>query len=79
MKVKLPKKLRVYFIPEEGCEEGVSASHNTHEVEVQVLDDSKLVLWFTDQSKKRLWRNERLLNPGLVLMTEEIKEDENGR
>ncbi len=76
MKVKLPKKLRVYFIPEEGCEEGVSASHNTYEVEVQVLDDSKLVLWFTDQSKKRLRRNERLLSPGLVLMTgEENKED----
>ena len=76
MKVELPKKLRVYFIQDE---EGASVSQNTYDVEVQVLDDNKLVLWFTDQSKKRLWRNERLLNPGLVLMTEEIKEDENSR
>lgn len=76
MKVELPEKLKVYFIPEEGSDNKASASKNTYSVEVQVLDNKRLVLWFTDRSKKRLWKNERLLNPGLVLMIDEENKEE---
>lgn len=76
MIIEVPKKMKVYFIPEEGTEEGTSASKNTYDVEVQQMDDTKLVLWFTDQSKKRLWRNERLLNPGLVLIMGDKNEED---
>lgn len=76
MKVKIPKKLKLYFVPEEGPEEGVSVSKNSYDVEVQVLDNNSLILWFPENSKKRLWRNERLLSSGLVLMLgKEDKED----
>lgn len=77
MKVKLPKKLKIYFIPEEDGENYPLTDENAYEVEVQVLSGHKLVMWFTDKSKKRLRRNEHILNPGLVLIAgEDNKEDD---
>lgn len=75
MKIKLPKKLKVCFIPEEVDGKYAKALNETYGVEVQVLDENRLVLWFTDKSKKRLRRNEHLLSPGLILMTGEDNEE----
>ena len=75
MKIKLPKKLKVCFIPEEVDGKYAKALNETYSDEVQVLDKNRLVLLFTDKSKKRLRRNEHLLSPGLILMTGEDNEE----
>ena len=75
MKIKLPKKLKVCFIPEEVDGKYAKALNEIYSDEVQVLDKNRLVLWFTDKSKKRLRRNEHLLSPGLILMTGEDNEE----
>ena len=75
MKIKLPKKLKVCFIPEEVDGKYAKALNEIYSDEVQVLDKNRLVLLFTDKSKKRLRRNEHLLSPGLILMTGEDNEE----
>lgn len=72
MKVKLPKTMRVCIMPEEG----VAMNPAQYEAEVQVLDGSRVVLWFTDKAKKRLRNDEHLISSGLVLMIDEDNKED---
>ena len=75
MTMNFPRELKFYFVPEYG-DVSITRNTKTYDAKVQHLNDGRIVLWYTHQTRKRLWGDRRLLDIALVLMPDNNNKEE---
>ena len=70
-----PHEMKFYFVPEY-TDASITRKTKTYDAKVQYLDDGRIALWYTHQTRKRLWGDRRLLDIALVLMPYNNNEEE---